>query len=154
MSHLEARDRALWALYEAERRRLADVDLDPAHERLVGDELGFDDAASEAGSPAAEAHQKAVRLAEGVMANLAAIDAHILRLSTNWRPERMPPVDRAVLRLATYELLHEPATPPGVVLSEAARLAATYSTAKSAPFVNGVLAALADELAEDAPADR
>jgi N utilization substance protein B len=56
----------------------------------------------------------------------------------------MPVVDRAILRLGLYELRHEPETPVAVVVSEAVRLAKTYSTEKSGAFVNGVLAALAE----------
>lgn len=126
MNRPEARDRALTALYEMEQRQLETPDV--------------------AGLP-----PKATRLALGALAHLEEIDAAIARLSTHWRPERMPIVDRSVLRLGVYELLHEPDTPPGVVLAEAARLASIYSTDKSAPFVNGVLAALAAELAEADP---
>ncbi len=125
----EPRDRALQALYEAERRGLEAPDTDG----MTG---------------------KALRLTEGVTANLEDVDATIARLSTRWDPERMPVVDRTVLRLGVYELLHED-TPPNVVLSEAARLASAYSTQKSAPFVNGVLSALVDERARTTadPAD-
>lgn len=117
----EPRDRALRALYEAERRRLDAPD-------------------------ASELTGKAARLVEGVRAHLEEVDATIERLSTRWRPERMPVVDRAVLRLGVYELLYED-TPANVVLAESARLASSYSTEKSAPFVNGVLSTLADEVA-------
>lgn len=120
MSRPEARDGALVALYEMEQRGFETPDV-----------TGL--------SP------KATRLVLGVMSHLDGIDAEISRLSTHWRPERMPVVDRSVLRLGVYELLHTPETPPGVVLSEATRLASTFSTDKSAPFVNGVLAALATE---------
>jgi N utilization substance protein B len=58
----------------------------------------------------------------------------------------MPAVDRALLRLAVFELAYRPDVPIGVVLSEAVELAAQYSTDASAKFVNGVLAAIADEV--------
>lgn len=115
----EPRDRALWALYEAERRSLEQPDT-------------------------SELSGKALRLVDGVTTNLEEVDATIARLSTRWEPERMPVVDRAVLRLAVYELLHTD-TPTNVVLSEAARLASSYSTERSAPFVNGLLSAAAGE---------
>ncbi len=57
----------------------------------------------------------------------------------------MPVVDRAVLRLALFELRHEPETPTAVILSEAVRIAKQYSTERSGRFVNGVLATLARE---------
>ncbi len=55
----------------------------------------------------------------------------------------MPVVDRNIIRIALYELLSDPDTPTAVIVSEAVRLANTYSTEKSASFVNGVLATLA-----------
>ena len=63
--------------------------------------------------------------------------------ATDWRVERMPAVDRAILRLAIYELRYTD-TPVGVVLSEAVALANEYSTAQSGKFINGVLAAIAE----------
>jgi transcription antitermination protein NusB len=82
-------------------------------------------------------------LAEGVLAYRAELDRTIEAASDNWRVDRMPAVDRAILRLALFELRHEPATPTAVVISEAVRIAKEYSTDKSGAFVNGVLAALA-----------
>jgi len=55
----------------------------------------------------------------------------------------MPAVDRALLRLATFELLHRPDVPVGVVISEAVELASEFSTDDSSRFVNGVLSAIA-----------
>jgi len=90
---------------------------------------------------------RAKRLATGVWAARAEIDAIIAEVATGWRVERMPAVDRAVLRLAVHEL-RETDTPIGVVISEAVELAKTYSTARSGAFVNGVLAALAEMRAQ------
>lgn len=117
---LVSRERAFEVLYEADQRALPPVTT------------GL--------SP------KAVGLVEGVVGHLAEIDAILGRFAPQWRVARMPVVDRTLLRLGVYELLHEPVTPAAVVLSEAVRLASEYSTERSAPFVNGVLAALADEL--------
>jgi N utilization substance protein B len=55
----------------------------------------------------------------------------------------MPVVDRSILRLGLFELMHEPNVPTAVIVSEAVRLARTYSTERSGSFVNGVLATLA-----------
>ena len=63
--------------------------------------------------------------------------------AAGWRLERMPAIDRQVLRLATVELLEHPEVPTAVVLDEAVELAKGYSTEDSGRFVNGVLAALA-----------
>jgi N utilization substance protein B len=57
--------------------------------------------------------------------------------------DRMPVVDRALLRMATYELLARPDVPTGVVISEAVELATEYSTDESGRFVNGVLGTIA-----------
>lgn len=87
---------------------------------------------------------RAGRLAAGVEEHLPEIDAEIESRSTGWRITRMPAVDRAILRIAVYELLYTD-TPVGVVVSEAVELAKTYSTAKSGSFVNGVLASVASD---------
>ena len=87
---------------------------------------------------------KARRLVQGVMARTAELDASIESASEHWSVERMPVIDRAILRLGLYELRHEQETPAAVVVNEAVRLAKTYSTSRSGSFVNGVLAALAD----------
>lgn len=85
---------------------------------------------------------KALRLATAAWEGRNELDAEIARVATGWRVERMPGVDRAILRLALYELRHTD-TPVAVVISEAVEMAKSYSTARSGSFVNGVLAALA-----------
>jgi N utilization substance protein B len=86
---------------------------------------------------------KARRLVEGVIARTADLDPSIESASEHWSIDRMPVIDRAILRLGLYELRHEPDTPAAVIVNEAVRLAKTYSTQRSGSFVNGVLAALA-----------
>ena len=88
-------------------------------------------------------------LVQGVEANFALIDDQIGRHAIGWALERMPAVDRAILRLATFELLGRPDVPTAVVLSEAVELAGEYSTEESGRFVNGVLAAVALDLREE-----
>jgi N utilization substance protein B len=87
--------------------------------------------------------------ARGLIAGVAArrdeLDARIGKVSHAWRVERMPVVDRNVLRLAVHELLHE-STPVAVVLDEAVRLVGELSTDASGRFVNGVLAAILRDL--------
>ncbi len=85
---------------------------------------------------------RAHRLAAAAWEERAALDAELAAAATGWRVERMPAVDRAVLRLALYELRHT-ATPIGVVISEAVELAKRFSTERSGTFINGVLARLA-----------
>lgn len=85
-------------------------------------------------------------LVEGVGSRLAEIDGLIASHSIGWALDRMPSVDRAVLRLATYELLARPDVPTPVILSEAVELAGSYSTEESGRFVNGVLSSVASEV--------
>lgn len=97
-----------------------------------------------AGIPAdTELTPKAERLVTGILDHLPELDAALEAVSDHWRVDRMPTIDRAILRMGLYELRHEPDTPIGVVLSEAVRLAKEFSTDKSGKFVNGVLATLA-----------
>ncbi|HUS61290.1 MAG TPA: transcription antitermination factor NusB [Acidimicrobiales bacterium] len=125
-SRREARERALGLLYEAESKELppaavlADLVIDP-------DDYVID-------------------VVSGVGRHLVDIDALIGRFAIGWPTERMPAVDRNVLRLACFELLERPDVPTGVVLSEAVELATRFSTDDSGRFVNGVLAAIATEV--------
>ena len=84
---------------------------------------------------------RAGRLARGVWEHLAELDEELGSAARGWRIGRMPTVDRAILRLALYELRHTE-TPPAVVISEAVTMAKAYSTQRSGAFVNGVLGAL------------
>ncbi len=85
------------------------------------------------------------RLAEGVQQNAEALDAKIAPFLRGWTLDRLTRVDLAILRVATFELLHTE-TPAGVVVNEAVELANTYSTDKAGSFVNGVLGSLARSL--------
>lgn len=85
----------------------------------------------------------AVVLVEGIDAHRDRIDALVSEAAVGWELVRMPVVDRAVLRLAAYELLEQPDVPVAVVLDEAVALATEYSTDDSGRFVNGVLATVA-----------
>jgi len=80
-------------------------------------------------------------LFEGVAAGAAELDALIVAHAENWRLERMALIDRAILRLAAYELCGGK-TPAKVVLNEALELAKTFSSEDAAAFINGVLDAL------------
>ena len=86
---------------------------------------------------------KATRLVRGVEEHLEELGTTIDGVSDRWRVARMPPVDRAILRLGLYELRFEKGTPMAVVVSEAVRLAKMYSTERSGAFVNGILSKLA-----------
>jgi len=81
------------------------------------------------------------RLVHGTVEKAAEIDALISGHAEHWRLERMPAVDRNILRLATYEMQNTE-TPAAVVIDEALELARRYSTEESVQFVNGVLDAV------------
>ncbi|MDH3402108.1 MAG: transcription antitermination factor NusB [Acidobacteriota bacterium] len=78
-------------------------------------------------------------LFDGTLARRDEIDELVKSQAENWRLERMPAVDRNILRLAVYELLAEPDVPPLVVLDEAIELAKRYGSEQSGAFVNGLL---------------
>jgi N utilization substance protein B len=84
-------------------------------------------------------------LVEGVVEHRERIDKLIESHSVGWSLNRMPLVDRNLLRIGAFELLWVDETPDGVVLSEAVNLAQQLSTDESAAFVNGVLAKLLAE---------
>src|SRR5580700_9798334 len=95
----------------------------------------------------ADVREFARKLFEGTVANVDTIDPLLRRHAEHWKLERMAAVDRNVLRLALYELLHHPETPPPVVINEALELARRYSTPDAVEFVNGVLDAVRKSLA-------
>lgn len=95
------------------------------------------------GEPVSDAARVfAERLATGAIAHMAELDPVIERHAQNWRLARMAVIDRLILRLAAYELLHVPETPAGVVIDEALELARTFSEEDAVRFVNGVLDAI------------
>lgn len=82
-------------------------------------------------------------LLTGYFANASQIDNELKMLADGWTLERMPNVDRAILRLGAWEILHNAEIPNEVAISEAVALASEYSTDDSPKFINGVLARLA-----------
>lgn len=111
----------------------------------------FLNAAELAGEPRALAEA----LIDGTESHRATIDAQLAATAANWTVERMAVVDRNILRLAVFEMLHFDDTPPKVALNEAIELAKAFGSEKSAAFVNGILdKLLKDAVAEaDAPAE-
>lgn len=87
----------------------------------------------------AEVAAYAQEICHGVHEHRPEIDAWIEAIAENWRLARMAAIDRNVLRLATYELLHRPEVPYKVVINEAIDIAKRFSTAQSGAFVNGIL---------------
>ena len=79
------------------------------------------------------------RVLDGVVNHLTELDGEIEAASRDWRVERMPRVDLTILRLATWEILHEEDVPGSVAINEAVELASRYSEPASGRFINGVL---------------
>ncbi|WP_106813901.1 transcription antitermination factor NusB [Microbacterium timonense] len=97
-----------------------------------------------AGEPARQASWLYAReIVDGVIDNQDAIDEQITTFAKDWSLARMPAVDRAVLRIATWELLYNDEVPAAVAIDEAVELAKEFSTDDSGAFVHGVLARIA-----------
>ncbi|SEO95362.1 transcription antitermination factor NusB [Trujillonella endophytica] len=124
----KARKRAVDVLYEADLRS-----SDPL--AVLRDRI------AEGHPPVAE---HTVRLVEGVVAHSARVDELIDTHARGWSLDRLPDVDRAILRMATFELLWADDVPDAVVIDEAVELARSLSTDDSPAFVNGVLGAILD----------
>ncbi|MHB8329400.1 MAG: transcription antitermination factor NusB [Acidimicrobiales bacterium] len=122
----QARERALGLLYEADMKRLTSAEV-LAELSVAPDPF-------------------AVALLEGVAHHQLRIDALVAGAAVGWEIDRMPVVDRAVLRLATYELIEKRDIPVAVVIDEAVELVKHYSTEESGGFVNGVLSTLAAQI--------
>jgi N utilization substance protein B len=88
-------------------------------------------------------------LARGAASRIAELDRHITAHSEHWRVERMPAVDRSILRLAVFELMSG-AVPAAVVIDEAIELARRFSGDDSLKFINGVLDAVRKDLEKPA----
>lgn len=119
----ESRERALTLLYEAEAKtQSGEATLDALP--VAADDM-------------------ATKLVQGVDAHREQIDGLLRKYSRTWTLERMPVIDRSVLRIAVFELLGSPDVPTAVILDEAVELAKSYGTDDSGKFVNGMLAAIA-----------
>ena len=96
----------------------------------------------EAGKDADELYREAKALGEDILRRRDELDAAINGTLENYSPERVSAIDRAILRLGAYELLHRKDLAAPIVISEAIRLAERFSSAESPRFVNGVLAGI------------
>ena len=123
-SRRQARERALSLLYEAESKErtpaavLAELPVEP------------------------DAYTEAV--VRGVGDHMGELDTWIGDYARDWTIDRMPALDRALLRMGVFELVHRPDVPTGAVISEAVELAQRFSTDESSRFVNGMLARVAE----------
>jgi N utilization substance protein B len=86
------------------------------------------------------------RLVLGVLKHCKEIDRLIEKYSENWRLDRMPIIDRAILRMATFELLYCEEVPPKVTLNEAIELGKRFGSEDSGSFINGILDRIQNEV--------
>lgn len=127
-SRTKARKRAVDALYAAELRDVMATDLLEATKEQVADRQNQD-----------EIFDFANQLVTGVLANQIEIDEILAGVAQNWTLDRMPALDKAILRVGIYEIAYSD-TPSEVAISEAVDLAQELSTEDSPAFINGVLA--------------
>lgn len=140
-----ARGLALDVLYQAEIRD--QLPLDALSSQGEGGWSLPSDNEHEGVAPAPNILSYARRLVEGVQENAAEIDQMIARCADRWALDRMPVVDRSLLRLGLFELIWMPDVPVAVVINEAVELAKILSTEDSGRFINGVLGRVAAEKA-------
>jgi len=122
----KARNRALDVLFEAEQRAVSAFDVLRARREKTDQVI----------------NPYTLEIVEGVVSQQAAIDEFLETYSQGWSLERMPSVDRIILRIGTWELLYNNDVPDGVAVSEAVALAKTLSTDESPQFINGLLGRL------------
>jgi N utilization substance protein B len=124
----KARRRAFEVLFEAEQRGVSTADVLDRRSRPEAEELAE--------------YGHAMRLVDGVRAQRERIDELIATYAVGWTLDRMPAVDRTILRLGLYELLWVDDVPDAVAISEAVTLATDFSTEESPRFINGLLSRL------------
>ena len=124
----KAREYALQLLYQ--------LDIRPADRQQVFEEFW------KLANPMDEVRIFATQLVDGAMANRPEIDALIASHADNWDIKRMAVIDRNILRLGAFELLHAADVPPKVCINEAIELAKRYGDAESGKFINGILDAI------------
>lgn len=126
----KARKRALDVLFEAEQRQLDPVTL--LAQRII-------EPGTEAALP-----QYSVEIVEGVVSEQERIDELLATHAHGWTLDRMPAVDRGLLRIGTWEILYNDAVPDAVAVDEAVELARSLSTDDSPVFINGLLGRILD----------
>jgi transcription antitermination protein NusB len=132
-----AREMALQMLFQLDLGKSEVRDVLRSYE--PADVEGEDEGARVEAGELASARTYAESIVAGVVEHREPIDDLIRSQATNWRLERMPVVDRTVLRIAIYELLRETDVPQVVIVDEAIELAKRYGSEQSGAFVNGVL---------------
>ena len=128
-----AREAALQILYQWEVGR---IDIEGAAETFFGQQW------PDADEPTDALRAFATQLAVDTVDRLGENDPLITDTAKRWRPERMPVLDRLILRMATCEMLRDGEAAPVVVINEALELARTFTTEESVKFINGMLDAI------------
>jgi N utilization substance protein B len=128
----KARKRAVDILFSA------DINEQPLEDALVAAQARAQDEPERSSS-----WEYAHMIVGGIIAHSESVDQVLRDTSQSWPLERMPTVDRAVLRVATWEILHNPDIPTAVAIAEAVDLVNELSTEASSGFVHGILAAIA-----------
>ena len=131
-SRHKAREHALQVLFSWDSRKITPAESIEAF---------YGSLSSEEGEARTTRDAFLEKLVHGTVADITEIDGQITKHAEHWRIERMPAVDRNILRLAVYELLHTD-TPAPVLIDEAIELARRFAGNESAHFVNGVLDAV------------
>ena len=146
-----ARRLAIDALYEAEIRDQLPVETFEAHQlggRVIPTEDDDSETVVTSGSTTPEGDADSVAYARtlvaGVQEHLSEIDALIVRYADRWAIDRMPVIDRTLVRMALFELLWGIDVPVPVVINEAVEMAKSMSTEDSGRFVNGMLGKIAE----------
>jgi N utilization substance protein B len=147
-----ARRLALDVLYEAEIRDQLPVDALETHRR-EGWVRALPDEEGRREWPSEEVLAYAERLVKGVQTHQADIDSVIASYADRWAIERMPVVDRSLLRIGLFELLWGDDVPVAVAINEAVELAKTLSTDDSGRFINGLLGHVVEDRRAGPPRD-
>jgi N utilization substance protein B len=122
--------------------------LDLNAERLPGDVETFWNLRNGPGKapPPTKTRAFTEKLIQGVTANLQEVDDWIRKFATNYDVDRLAVVDRNVLRVAVYEMLHSPEVAPVIIIDEAIEVAKKFGSDKSGGFVNGILDRIKKEI--------
>jgi N utilization substance protein B len=136
------------ALGALEQQSRALLDVDQVLSRYFG---SFEDGEAHEEPIDPEARAFAEQLCRDLVSRVDAVDEAIRKASTQWRLERMPRVDRNIVRVAAFELLDRRDTPRAVIIDEAVELAKRYGGDESAAFVNGLLERIADDAGRAEP---
>jgi transcription antitermination protein NusB len=131
----KGRELALQALYQ--------IDMLDENNRSLIERL------NESFYPAEELNSFSMELIEGVLTHVKEIDVLIEKYSENWKLSRMPLVDRNILRIAVFELLHKEDIPVKVTLNEAIEIGKKYGSESTGSFVNGILDKIAKTVKKD-----